>query len=193
MIKIVRKNAIPISTWFGGTCWSESALLTKSSTMDTRRKLVIKMMMLGASDSTVRSNKSWRLNATSWPFAGLRTLMSNIPIEGIPPGVGISIVPSTDLPGKVSAWEYAGLGINKPQSAMSAAITGILCLTLPPLDPLSALADIFCARYAGLNLKTHAAKNRFKIQNPAGAQPRAFFGIIKEHRVQNIRLINIAD
>jgi hypothetical protein len=70
MMKMVKKKAIPMSTWFGGTCCRDKARLTKSRTIDTRRKLVIRMIMLGARDNTVRMRRSWRLKAISCPVSG---------------------------------------------------------------------------------------------------------------------------
>ncbi len=49
-MKSVRKRAIPIITWVGGVDCSESARLTKSSTIEIRRKLVRSSNKEGASE-----------------------------------------------------------------------------------------------------------------------------------------------
>jgi hypothetical protein len=50
--------------------------------METRRKLVVKMMMLGARDRTVIRRSSCRENATSLPDSGFLTLRSMKGITG---------------------------------------------------------------------------------------------------------------
>jgi hypothetical protein len=93
IIKIVIKRAMPIKTWLGGTCWRERARLTKSSTMEILRKLVIRMMMLGARERTVRRRRSWREKATSCPPSGFLTVRSIKGTTGAPGGAGIFMVP----------------------------------------------------------------------------------------------------
>jgi len=92
-------RAIPISTWLGGTCWSESARLIKSSTIAIRRKLVIRIKMLGASARAVKRRSSCMEKATSCPLSGflmVRSIKGTGVIDG---GSGMPIVPSVAIPG----------------------------------------------------------------------------------------------
>lgn len=58
MMKNERNIANPTNTWLGGICWVASAVLTKERTMMILVKLVIKIRMLGAIESTVRRSIS---------------------------------------------------------------------------------------------------------------------------------------
>jgi hypothetical protein len=103
IINSVRNREIPIRTDVGGTCWSESARLMKSSTIEMRKKLVINMMMLGARDRTVSNRRSCIEKATSCPVSGSRTVKS---MKGIAvlSGEGIAVVPDAPMsPGNPDA------------------------------------------------------------------------------------------
>jgi hypothetical protein len=65
MIKRVKKRAIPFKTWVGGTCWSERARFIKSMTMEIRKKLVVRMRILGARESTVKRRSNCTEKETS--------------------------------------------------------------------------------------------------------------------------------
>jgi hypothetical protein len=108
MIKIVMNREIPRSTWLGGTCWRERARLIKSSTMEILRKLVMRRMMLGARERTVRRRSNWREKATSRPLSGFLIERSIKGTTGIPGGAGMFMVPWTDISGKGSdSWAAA--------------------------------------------------------------------------------------
>ena len=100
MIKIVMNKATRISTWLGGTCWRERALLIKSNTMATLRKLVMRMMMLGARERRVIRSSSCKEKATSWPLWGFLTVRSTKGTPVFVSGAGRAVVPCVDMPGK---------------------------------------------------------------------------------------------
>jgi hypothetical protein len=62
----------------------------------------MRTMMDGASDSTVRSRRSWTENATSRPDSGFRTERSINGMTGEGSGAGMATVPVVDWDGKVS-------------------------------------------------------------------------------------------
>jgi len=89
MIKRVKKREIPKTTWLGGEDCKDRARLTKSKTMEMRRKLVIKINKLGARERTVNNSRIWREKATSLPVVGLRTETLTKGTTGFAGGVGI--------------------------------------------------------------------------------------------------------
>jgi hypothetical protein len=113
MIKTVKKREIPKMTWLGGTCCRERARLIKSRTMEIRRKLVMRMMILGARDKTVTRRRSWSEKATSCPDSGLRMVKSIKGITGSAGGVGIAMVPSVERSGKGRVCEKPGAGVRR--------------------------------------------------------------------------------
>jgi hypothetical protein len=128
IIKTVKKSDIPRITWLGGTCCRDRARLIKSNTMDMRRKLVIRMIMLGARDRTVRRRRSWREKATSLPDSGFLTVRSIKGITGSAGGEGMVMVPSVERSGKGRVWAFSGRGNNNisnspPQRARPAFIS----------------------------------------------------------------------
>src|SRR5699024_5553890 len=56
IMKKVKNNAKPMSTWFGGICCVASDVRTNDKTTTIRVKLVIKINIPGAIDKIVRSN-----------------------------------------------------------------------------------------------------------------------------------------
>ena len=80
MMKIVRNIASAIITWFGGSCWVESALRMNENTIAIRVNEVTEMMMAGARLSTVRRKRISRDSATSRGRCASSTVM---PILGI--------------------------------------------------------------------------------------------------------------
>jgi hypothetical protein len=76
--------------------------------MEIRRKLVMRMMMLGARERAVRRRRSWREKATSWPDSGFLMVRSMKGIPGFSGAGGIVTVPSVDIPGKGGTWAAGG-------------------------------------------------------------------------------------
>jgi hypothetical protein len=108
MIKRVRNREIPRITWLGGTCCKDKARLIKSRTMEILKKLVMRMIILGARDRTVRRRRSWREKATSCPDSGFLMVKSTKGITGSAGGVGIFIVPWVERSGKGKTWASRG-------------------------------------------------------------------------------------
>jgi hypothetical protein len=104
IINRVRKKDIPRITWFGGTCCRERARLIKSRTMDIRKKLVIRIIILGARERTVMRRRSWREKATSSPESGFRMVRSIKGITGSAGGSGMAMVPWVEKSGKGRVW-----------------------------------------------------------------------------------------
>jgi hypothetical protein len=84
--------------------------------MEILRKLVTRIMMLGARERTVKRSSSWREKATSWPFWGFRTERSIKGITGAGGGVGISMVPWVEKFGKAGWVSWAPAGTRPPSS-----------------------------------------------------------------------------
>jgi hypothetical protein len=99
-MKKVKKREIPRITWLGGTCWRDKARLIKSRTMEILRKLVIRIIILGARERTVINRRSWREKATSCPDSGFLMVRSTKGITGSAGGEGMFMVPWVDIPGK---------------------------------------------------------------------------------------------
>jgi hypothetical protein len=90
--------------------------------MEILRKLVIRMMMLGARERTVKRRRSWREKATSCPLWGFLTERSIKGTTGAGGGVGIFMVPSVERLGKAGgswfSWAPAGTRIRSINRAI---------------------------------------------------------------------------
>ena len=67
MTMAVRNRASDTITAFGGLCWRPSAVRSSDSTTTIRTKLVVIMMIDGASDRTVSRPTSWTTRSVSPP------------------------------------------------------------------------------------------------------------------------------
>jgi hypothetical protein len=63
------------------------------------RKLVIKIKILGARESSVKRRRSWREKATSLPLSGFLIVRSINGTGVVAGGAGTAMVPSVALPG----------------------------------------------------------------------------------------------
>jgi hypothetical protein len=75
--------------------------------METRRKLVVKMMILGARDRTVMRSSSCRENATSLPDSGFLILRSMKGMTGLCGGAGMAVVAGLDTSGKPASCAFS--------------------------------------------------------------------------------------
>jgi hypothetical protein len=90
--------------------------------METLKKLVMRMMMLGARESTVSSKRSWSEKATSRPVPGFLMVRSMKGITGSSGGSGMVMVPWVERPGKGGGvWASAPMGEKRKKK--TAAIT----------------------------------------------------------------------
>jgi hypothetical protein len=89
--------------------------------MEILRKLVMRMIMLGARDRMVTRSRSWREKATSCPDSGFRMVRSIKGITGSAGASGIAMVPGGDISGKGRVWAAAEKGNQGRRSKNSPA------------------------------------------------------------------------